>query len=205
MNRAALDAGLASLGVDLTVPARDALLAFRDLLLKWNRTYNLTAIRDPEQALAHHILDSLAILPWVGEEPLLDVGSGGGLPGIPLAIARPALAVTLIDAVDKKASFQRQAAIELGLGNVAALHGRVEALSGSFAQIVSRAFSDLAAFVGVTRHLLAPGGRWLAMKGLHPVAEMAALPSGVVVDAVHPLTVPGLDAERHLIVLKAAP
>lgn len=205
MNRAALDAGLASLGVDLTVPARDALLAFRDLLLKWNRTYNLTAIRDPEQALAHHILDSLAILPWVGEEPLLDVGSGGGLPGIPLAIARPALAVTLIDAVDKKASFQRQAAIELGLGNVAALHGRVEALSGSFAQIVSRAFSDLAAFVGVTRHLLAPGGRWLAMKGLHPVAELAALPSGVVVDAVHPLTVPGLDAERHLIVLKAAP
>ncbi|MBL8449067.1 MAG: 16S rRNA (guanine(527)-N(7))-methyltransferase RsmG [Dechloromonas sp.] len=205
MNRAALDAGLASLGGDLTVPAREALLAFRDLLLKWNRTYNLTAIRDPEQALAHHILDSLAILPWVGEEPLLDVGSGGGLPGIPLAIARPALAVTLIDAVDKKTSFQRQAAIELGLGNVVALHGRVEALSGSFAQIVSRAFSDLAAFVGVTRHLLAPGGRWLAMKGLHPVAEMAALPSGVVVDAVHPLTVPGLDAERHLIVLKAAP
>ena len=187
------------------MPAREALLAFRDLLLKWNRTYNLTAIRDPEQALAHHILDSLAILPWVGEEPLLDVGSGGGLPGIPLAIARPALAVTLIDAVDKKTSFQRQAAIELGLGNVVALHGRVEALSGSFAQIVSRAFSDLAAFVGVTRHLLAPGGRWLAMKGLHPVAEMAALPSGVVVDAVHPLTVPGLDAERHLIVLKAAP
>ncbi|MBK8919796.1 MAG: 16S rRNA (guanine(527)-N(7))-methyltransferase RsmG [Betaproteobacteria bacterium] len=205
MSQTALDAGLARLGLDLTVPARDALLAFRDLLLKWNRTYNLTAIRDPQQALAHHILDSLAILPWVGEGPLLDVGSGGGLPGIPLAIARPALAVTLVDAVDKKTSFQRQAVIELGLGNVVALHGRVETLSGSFSQIVSRAFSDLAAFVGVTRHLLAPGGRWLAMKGHNPVAEMAALPCGVVVDAVHPLTVPGLDAERHLIVLKAAP
>ncbi|MBK7899670.1 MAG: 16S rRNA (guanine(527)-N(7))-methyltransferase RsmG [Azonexus sp.] len=205
MSQTALDAGLARLGLDLTVPARDALLAFSDLLLKWNRTYNLTAIRDPQQALAHHILDSLAILPWVGEGPLLDVGSGGGLPGIPLAIARPALAVTLVDAVDKKTSFQRQAVIELGLGNVVALHGRVETLSGSFSQIVSRAFSDLAAFVGVTRHLLAPGGRWLAMKGHNPVAEMAALPCGVVVDAVHPLTVPGLDAERHLIVLKAAP
>lgn len=204
MSAAGLEAGLAELGLDLPAEMLAKLLAFRDLLLKWNKTYNLTALRDPDQVLSHHLLDSLAILPHVDAAPLLDVGSGGGLPGIPLAIARPQLAVTLVDAVQKKATFQQQAAIELGLGNVRAIHGRVEEQVGQFGQITSRAFSDLAEFISLTRHLLAPRGRWLAMKGVRPEAELTALPADIVVDAVIPLQVPGLGADRHLIILKAA-
>lgn len=158
MSQTALDAGLARLGLDLTVPARDALLAFSDLLLKWNRTYNLTAIRDPQQALAHHILDSLAILPWVGEGPCSTWAAAAACRVFPWPSPGRPWRLPWSMRWDKKTSFQRQAVIELGLGNVVALHGRVETLSGSFSQIVSRAFSDLAAFVGVTRHLLAPGG-----------------------------------------------
>lgn len=203
MNPMTLAAGLAELGLDLPDAVQHKLLAFRDLLLKWNRTYNLTALRDPEQAVSHHLLDSLAILPHVGGGALLDVGSGGGLPGIPLAIARPELAVTLVDAVQKKTTFLQQAAIELGLKNVAVHHARVEEMRGQYAQISSRAFADLARLVGLTRHLLEPGGRWLAMKGVRPDDEIAALPAGVAVAAVVPLTVPGLDAERHLLILKA--
>ncbi len=195
--------GLSALGLDLPETARQQLLAFRDLLLKWNKTYNLTALRDPEQAIAHHLLDSLSILPHIGGGPLLDVGSGGGLPGIPLAIARPELSVSLVDTVQKKASFLQQAAIELGLKNVAVHHARVEALSGQYAQISSRAFAELKPFIELTRHLLAPGGRWLAMKGVRPDAEIAALPAGIGVEALIPLDVPGLNAERHLIILKA--
>jgi 16S rRNA (guanine527-N7)-methyltransferase len=203
MNPMTLAAGLAELGLDLPDALQHKLLAFRDLLLKWNRTYNLTALRDPEQVVSHHLLDSLAILPHVGGGALLDVGSGGGLPGIPLAIARPELAVTLVDAVQKKTTFLQQAAIELGLKNVAVHHARVEEMRGQYAQISSRAFADLARLVGLTRHLLEPGGRWLAMKGVRPDDEIAALPAGVAVAAVVPLTVPGLDAERHLLILKA--
>ena len=203
MSRPALAAGLAVLGLDLPDNAQQQLLAFRDLLLKWNKTYNLTALRDPEQAISNHLLDSLAILPNIGDGPLLDVGSGGGLPGIALAIARPDLAVTLVDTVQKKASFLQQVAIELGLKNVTVHHVRVEKMAGQFAQICARAFAELAVFVGLTRHLLAPGGRWLAMKGVYPDAEIDALPADIVVEAVIPLTVPGLDAERHLIILKA--
>ena len=198
-----LEQGLADLGLDLSAEAQQKLLAFRDLLLKWNRTYNLTALRDPEQAISHHLLDSLAILPHVGPGPLLDVGSGGGLPGIPLAIARPEMAVTLVDTVQKKTTFLQQAAIQLGLKNVSVRHARVEELGGGFVHITSRAFAELATFVGLTRHLLAPGGRWLAMKGVRPDAEIAVLPPGIVVESVVPLNVPGLDAERHLIILKA--
>jgi 16S rRNA (guanine527-N7)-methyltransferase len=198
-----LDAGLAELGIHLPEAARQKLLAFRDLLLKWNRTYNLTALRDPEQALSHHLLDSLAILPHVGSGALLDVGSGGGLPGIPLAIARPDLPVTLVDTVQKKTTFLQQAAIELGLPNVAVRHARVEEMAGQYAQITSRAFAEMARFVELTRHLLAPGGRWLAMKGARPDDEIAALPAGIVVDQVIPLHVPGLAADRHLVTLKA--
>jgi len=203
MNPMTLAAGLAELGLDLPDAVQHKLLAFRDLLLKWNRTYNLTALRDPEQVVSHHLLDSLAILPHVGGGALLDVGSGGGLPGIPLAIARPELAVTLVDAVQKKTTFLQQAAIELGLKNVAVHHARVEEMRGQYAQISSRAFADLARLVGLTRHLLEPGGRWLAMKGVRPDDEIAALPAGVAVAAVVPLTVRGLDAERHLLILKA--
>lgn len=198
-----LSAGLAELGLDLPATAQRQLLAFRDLLLKWNKTYNLTALRDPEQAISHHLLDSLAILPYVGVGPLLDVGSGGGLPGMPLAIARPELAVSMVDTVQKKAIFLQQAAIELGLKNVAAHHARVEDMQGQYAQISSRAFAELKLFVELTRHLLAPGGRWLAMKGVRPDTEIAALPADIAVETVLPLHVPGLDAERHLIILKA--
>jgi 16S rRNA (guanine527-N7)-methyltransferase len=198
-----LDHGLAELGIDLPADAQGKLLAFRDLLLKWNKTYNLTALRDPEQAISHHLLDSLAILPHVGEEALLDVGSGGGLPGIPLAIARPDLSVHMVDTVQKKTTFLQQAAIQLGLKNVAVDHARVEALTGQYAQISSRAFAELKLFVDLTRHLLAPDGRWLAMKGVRPDDEIAALPADIVVEQIIPLHVPGLDAERHLIILKA--
>jgi len=195
--------GLAELGIALPDAVQRQLLAFRDLLLKWNKTYNLTALRDPDQAISHHLLDSLAILPHVGSGPLLDVGSGGGLPGIPLAIARPELAVAMVDTVQKKASFLQQASIELGLKNVTVHHARVEEMQGQYAQISSRAFADLGLFVSLTRHLLAPGGRWLAMKGVRPDDEIAALPADITVEAIISLTVPGLEAERHLIILKA--
>ena len=203
MSAITLAAGLTELGLDLPDAVQHKLLAFRDLLLKWNKTYNLTALRDPEQAISHHLLDSLAILPHVGAGPLLDVGSGGGLPGIPLAIARPGLSVGMVDTVQKKASFLQQASIELGLKNVTVHHARVEEMQGQYAQISSRAFADLGLFVSLTRHLLAPGGRWLAMKGVRPDDEIAALPAGITVEAIISLIVPGLEAERHLIILKA--
>ncbi|KAB2927516.1 MAG: 16S rRNA (guanine(527)-N(7))-methyltransferase RsmG [Dechloromonas sp.] len=203
MSTTTLASGLTELGLDLPDAAQQQLLAFRDLLLKWNKTYNLTALRDPEQAISHHLLDSLAILPHVGSGALLDVGSGGGLPGIPLAIARPQLAVRMVDTVQKKASFLQQAAIQLGLKNVAIDHARVEEMTGQYAQISSRAFAELKLFVELTRHLLAPGGHWLAMKGIRPDDEIAALPADIVVEQIIPLHVPGLDAERHLIILKA--
>ena len=203
MSAATLAAGLAELGLSLPEEAQQKLLAFRDLLLKWNKTYNLTALRDPDQAISHHLLDSLAILPHIGPGPLLDVGSGGGLPGIPLAIARPELSVAMVDTVQKKATFLQQAAIELGLKNVAAHHARIEQLAGQYAQISSRAFAELKLFTDLTRHLLAPGGRWLAMKGVRPDEEIAALPADIVVERIVPLHVPGLGAERHLIILKA--
>ncbi len=203
MSAISLSAGLEQLSLVLSAEQQDKLLAFRDLLLKWNKTYNLTALRDPEQAISHHLLDSLAILPYVGKGPLLDVGSGGGLPGIPLAIARPELSVSMVDTVQKKATFLQQAAIELGLKNITVHHARVEQLPGQYAQISSRAFAELKLFTDLTRHLLAPGGRWLAMKGVRPDDEIAALPADIVVDEIIPLHVPGLDAERHLIILKA--
>ncbi len=207
MSATDLSAGLAALGIDLPETAQQQLLAFRDLLLKWNKTYNLTALRDPEQAISHHLLDSLAILPHVADGALLDVGSGGGLPGIPLAIARPELRVSMVDTVQKKTTFLQQAAIQLGLQNVAVHHARVEEMPGQYAQISSRAFAELTLFVDLTRHLLAPGGRWLAMKGVRPDAEIAALQAkygdAIGVERIVPLDVPGLRAERHLIILKA--
>ncbi len=203
MSTMTLAAGLAELGLVLPDGAEQKLLAFRDLLLKWNKTYNLTALREPELAISHHLLDSLAILPHIGDGPLLDVGSGGGLPGVPLAIARPNLPVSMVDTVQKKVSFLQQACIELNLRNAAVNHARVEEMQGQYAQISSRAFSELALFVKLTRHLLAPGGCWLAMKGTCPDHEIAALPADISLAAIIPLTVPGLDAERHLILLKA--
>jgi len=194
--------GLARLGIDLGESAQARLLTYLELMRRWNRTYNLTAIDTPERMLTHHLLDSLAILPHIVEDRLLDVGSGPGLPGVPLALARPGLELTLCESNGKKCAFMRQACIELGLGKVAVWQGRVESFRGeaAFPQIVSRAFSDLAEFTRLTAPLLAPGGRWLAMKGVYPEAEIAALDEIRVVRVVR-LDVPGLGAERHLIIL----
>ena len=206
MSQAAqLDAGLAGLGLDLSASARTKLLAYLALLYKWNRTYSLTALRDESKAVSHHLIDSLAILPFVPPGKLLDVGSGGGMPGIPLAIARPELAVTLLDSNSKKTAFLQQAAIELSLPNITVHCGRVEQyhpVSG-FAAITSRAFAELADFVGLSAHLLAPGGLWLAMKGVYPHEEIARLPASAGIDAVHRLQLPGLGDERHLVVLRS--
>lgn len=199
-----LAAGLAQLGLTLPAKAQAQLLAFAQLLLKWNKTYNLTALRDSAQVLSHHLLDSLAIVPHLGAGKLLDVGAGGGLPGIPLAIACPELSIDLVDTVHKKTSFLQQAVIELGLKNVRVHHARVESMTGQYAQISSRAFAELKTFIALTQHLLAPGGRWLAMKGCYPAEELTALPQGIGIERTLSLTVPGLAAERHLIFLKVS-
>jgi 16S rRNA (guanine527-N7)-methyltransferase len=220
-----LKAGVAALGLVLPAGAETALLAYLALLDKWNRVYNLTAVRDAERMVSHHLLDSLAAVATfdalanalstssaTGQGAnlrpraisVLDVGSGGGLPGIPLAIARPELQVTLIDSIAKKTAFLLQAKAELGLANLSVVTGRVEDFrpEAGFDIVTSRAFADLKEFVTLTRHLLAPGGRWLAMKGLYPNEEVAMLPPGVKVSADHSLAVPGLEASRHLIVLE---
>jgi len=201
-----LAAGIAALGLDLPPDGESRLLAYLALLDKWNRVYNLTAVREPERMVSHHLLDSLAAAPHFAGPAVLDVGSGGGLPGIPLAIARPDLQVTLIDSIAKKTAFLLQAKAELGLANVTVVTGRVEDFrpEAGFDAVTSRAFSDLKEFVTLTRPLLKPEGRWLAMKGLYPNEEIAVLPDDVKVSADHALHVPGLDASRHLIVLEPA-
>ena len=201
---AQLAAGIAALGQALPEGAEARLLAYLALLDKWNRVYNLTAVRETERMVSHHLLDSLAAVPFFQAEAVLDVGSGGGLPGIPLAIARPELQVTLIDSIAKKTAFLLQAKAELGLANLKVVTSRVEDFrpEAGFDVITSRAFSDLREFVTLTRHLLKPGGQWLAMKGLMPHEEIASLPDWVKVSANHALQVPGLDASRHLIVLE---
>ncbi len=194
-----LDEGVAALGLSLPAGAATKLLAFLDLLAKWNRTYNLTAVRDKQEMVAHHLLDSLAVLPHLeGIASVADVGSGAGLPGIVLAIARPELRVVSIEANQKKTAFQRQAAIELALANLEVCCGRVEAVAGPFEAAVSRAFSDVADFIRLAGHL-AP--RLYAMKGTYPREELAKLPAGWYVVNDKKLVVPGLAAERHLIVL----
>lgn len=208
---AQLSDGVAALGLALPQEAVDRLLAFGELLLKWNKVYNLTAIRSPQEVITHHLLDSLAVLPHLERvSRLADIGSGGGLPGVALAIVRPGLVVSSIETVGKKASFQQQAKIELGLGNFSVLNKRVEqvqaqGLPGGAAEgVISRAFSSLADFVNLSGHLLAEGGALYAMKGAHPADEIAALPAGWVVAETHALVVPGLDAERHLLVIRRA-
>lgn len=198
-----LTQGLAALGIDLPAATQEKLLAYLALLQKWNKTFALTALRDPEKAVSHHLLDSLAILPYVKFDSLLDVGSGGGQPGIPLAIVRPELRVTLLDSNSKKTAFLQQAVIELGLSNIAVHCGRVEQYQppAKFAAIVSRAFAELSDFVTLSRQLLVPEGRWLAMKGVWPHEEIARLPNDVAVETVHRLEVPGVEGERHLVIL----
>ncbi len=194
--------GLAALGLDLPPPAQEKLLAFAALLRKWNKVYNLTALRDETQVISHHLLDSLAVLPHLrNAKRLADIGSGGGLPGIPLAIARPELQVALVESNQKKSAFQQQAKIELGLANVSVHCERVEAWQPEEKcdVVVSRAFSDLAEFVKLSGHLLAEGGALLAMKGVHPYEEIAQLPAGWRVAEVIPLQVPGVEGARHLV------
>lgn len=197
--------GLDALGLDVPAGTRARLLAFGELLLKWNRVYNLTAIRAPQEVITHHLLDSLAVLPHLADvRRLADIGSGGGLPGVALAIARPDLQVVSVETVNKKAVFQQQARIELGLDNFRAVNARVETLTDEapFDGVISRAFAELATFVELAGHLAGPDGRLFAMKGVYPDEEIARLPAGWHVAAGHRLTVPGLDAERHLIILE---
>ena len=198
--------GLAEMGIDLPPSAQEKLLAYAALLYKWNKTFSLTALREQEKAVSHHLLDSLAILPHVPDGNLLDVGSGGGMPGIPLAIVRPELSVTLLDSNSKKTAFLRQAAIELALPNISVHCGRVEQYHPpvGYAAITSRAFAELVDFVSLSRHLLAVGGRWLAMKGVWPVEEVARLPNDVSIENILRLQVPGVEGERHLAIMKCA-
>jgi 16S rRNA (guanine527-N7)-methyltransferase len=210
-----LQLAAAALGVALDVSQCARLVQFAALLARWNRVHNLTAIERPGQMLTHHLLDSLAVAPTLAARAsalrVLDVGSGGGLPGVPLAIARPQDQYTLLDKVAKKVAFVTQARAELGLGNVVPVHARVEDYRAPrydvapFDVIVSRAFAALADFVRVTRHLLAPGGCWCAMKGTLPaqeLQELAAAGAAVRVVGTVKLRVPRLDAERHLVLLE---
>lgn len=206
-----LRGGAQQLGIGLTADAEQRLGSYLRLLSKWNRVYNLTAVRDESAMVSQHLLDSLAVLPYLDTpataiRSLADVGSGGGLPGIPLAIARPQINVELIEASQKKASFLQQAKIELQLDNVSIHCGRVEAFKPTtlFDVVISRAFSSLADFVRLAAHLLAPGGRLLAMKGLHPRDEIAQLPEGWKMSGNVPLVVPELDAQRDLVVIEKA-
>jgi len=199
-----LAAGLEQLGIPLGGEQQQRLLDYLVLLQKWNKVYNLTAVREPENMLYQHLLDSLAVLPHVGAGHLLDVGSGAGLPGIPLAVANPALRVTLLDSNHKKTTFLRQACIELGLNNVAVACMRVDAFEPQqlFDAVISRAFSDLSEFVRLAARLSRPGGVLLAMKGIYPYDELAQLPAEFKQYEVVALNVPGLEVQRHLVILR---
>jgi 16S rRNA (guanine527-N7)-methyltransferase len=200
--------GLAGLNLDLPAETRQKLLDYVALVQKWNKVYNLTAVRDADKILTHHLLDSLAVVPHVAivVKTILDVGSGAGLPGIPLAMALPHVHVTLLDSNQKKAAFLNQAAIELKLSNVEVVCERVEKYQAGqlYDVVLSRAFSNLPEFVAMAGSLVEPGGTLLAMKGVYPLEEMAQLKGSFALSGVTTLTVPGLDAERHLVFLKAA-
>jgi 16S rRNA (guanine527-N7)-methyltransferase len=208
---ALLDRGLEGLGLPLPPAARQQLLRHVALLARWNRTYNLTAIREPERMVTHHLLDSLAVVPALdrvaaGRSALsvLDVGSGGGLPGIPIAVARPEWRVTMVDPVQKKGAFLVQAIAELGLGNARAATVRAEDLptTAPFDIVISRAFADLAAFAQAALRHVARDGRLVAMKGVHPDAELAELPPSVDVEETLVLAVPFVEGARHLVVMR---
>lgn len=199
--RTALEQGLGALGVSLDEQGIARLLAYVALLEKWNRAYNLTAVRNPRDMLPRHILDSLSVLDYIHGSRILDVGSGAGLPGIPLAIAREPWRITLLDANAKKVRFMRQAVIELGLNNVNVEQARVESYhpGAGFDTVISRAFASIEDFLRGAGGLCLEGGRLLAMKGRHPQEELQDLPAGYRLAAISRLTVPGLDSERHLV------
>jgi len=203
----ALGAGLAQLpGADLDAGSRANLLAYLDLLQRWNRTYNLTAIRDPREMLVRHLFDSLSVLPWVVGRRLLDAGTGAGVPGIPLAIARPQFDVTLLDSAGKKVRFLNHVKRELKLDNVNPVQARLETFEppSAFDTIVTRAFASLRTFAGAARHV-AGAARLLAMKGQYPAEELGDLPPWVRVHAVEKLAVPGLQEDRHLVIMSVNP
>jgi 16S rRNA (guanine527-N7)-methyltransferase len=201
-----LQRGITALGLELDCGTQQRLLDYIALIEKWNRVHNLTAIREQEKMLSHHLLDCLAVVPHLHAKRLLDVGSGAGLPGIPLALAQPELRVTLLDSNHKKAAFLNQAVMELKLKNAEVASERVESwkAENKFDVIISRAFSDLGEFVRLARHLIAPGGVFAAMKGVNPYEEIEKLPEGFKVKQVLPLKVPGLGAERHLVLIEQA-
>ena len=211
---AELRAGLQALGLSLDDQQVGRLLDYMALIQKWNKVYNLTSVRDPAEMLTHHLLDSLAAVPplqrhlaGLGEgmaRKLLDVGSGGGLPGVVFAICCPTLSVSCVDTVAKKAAFVQQVAAELRLGNLRGVHARVENLSGPFDVVSCRAFASLPDFVNWSQAALGEGSVWLAMKAKHPADELAALPAAVQVFHVEQLKVPGLEAERCIIWMKPA-
>jgi len=206
-----LRTGVQALGLSLSDEQIQRLLGYMALIQKWNKVYNLTALRDPADMLTHHLLDSLtAIAPLrrhTQGQPtkVLDVGSGGGLPGVVLAICMPELSVSCVDTVAKKAAFVQQVAVSLKLSNLRGLHARVESLTDPYPVICSRAFASLPDFVTWSRSALAEGGVWMAMKGKHPQGEIEALPADVKVFHVEPLTVPGLDVERCMVWMRPEP
>lgn len=204
--RAALAEGIESLSMTVPAGAQDKLLAYVELLAKWNKTYNLTAIREPQRMISHHLLDSLAVVPHLREGTLADVGTGAGLPGIPVAIVEPGRRVTLNDASQKKTAFLRQALIELGIKNADVHAGRVEAWQPrpGFDCVISRGFAGLGRFIAACRHLVAPGGMLVAMKGMFPEDELRGLPAGTDCSDVRRLHVPQLGAERHLVFCRCA-
>ncbi|HEY8608688.1 MAG TPA: 16S rRNA (guanine(527)-N(7))-methyltransferase RsmG [Noviherbaspirillum sp.] len=198
-------AGAATLQLDLAATQLEQLQDYLQLLVKWNAVYNLTAVRDPEQMVTQHLLDSLAAVPaFAGARRVLDVGAGGGLPGIVLAVARPDMDVALVDTVHKKTAFLTQVKAELRLSNVTVHTARVEQLQVQqpFDVITSRAFAELKDFITWSGHLLAPHGCFIALKGVRPDDEISRLPQGWTVTQVQPIVVPGLDAERHLITIR---
>jgi len=196
-----LNNGLLEAGIDLPQETGQKLLDYLGLIQKWNKVHNLTAVRDPEEMVTLHLLDSLSVLPFIEGARLLDVGSGAGLPGIPLAICRQDLQVTVLDSSHKKTSFMRQAKAELRIDNLEVVCGRVEAYQPPqlFDIVISRAFSDLGEFLQLTRHLGKSGAQWLAMKGVYPFEELAQIQ--IKPTQVLPLKVPGLEAQRHLVFL----
>ena len=203
-----LRAGLRALALDLNDTQIHQLLDYQDLIGKWTKVYNLTAVRGPAEMLTHHLLDSLAVIAplqkQVAQGKLLDVGSGAGLPGVVMAVCCPSVSVTCVDTVAKKAAFIKQAALVLKLPNLKGLHARVESIDEHFEVICSRAFASLPDFTQWSAGALAPGGVWMAMKGKQPVDELAALPPSVEVFHVEQLKVPGLDAERCVVWMRKA-
>jgi 16S rRNA (guanine527-N7)-methyltransferase len=198
-----LATGLGELGLAVPPETQKRLLAYLDLIAKWNRVYNLTAIRDTATMVSAHLLDSLAVVPHLSAQTVLDIGSGAGLPGLPLALLWPQSQVSVLDSNQKKATFLRQAVIELGLDNVTVVCERVETWQPEtrFDLVISRAFSDLPEFIAVAARLCKTGGTLGAMKGVYPGEEIARLPAGNAVRQVLPLRVPGLKAERHLVLI----